>query len=236
VTAGATPAAAAALAAGKPGSATAGGSLRLGGVLRWAVVAALLALLLRMFVVQSFVIPSSSMDPTLRVGDRVIVSRWHHDVRRGDVVVFDGTGVFTADNPPARNVLVATGRGLGSLLGLPIGRRDYVKRVIGLPDDHVVCCDVDGRLTVNGVAARETYLPAGTAPSLTRFDVIVPADGLWVMGDNRGDSADSRAHLGDPGGGMVPVGNVVGPVLATWWPLAQARRVDAVDPSGAGSR
>ena len=107
---------------------------------------------------------------------------------------------------------------------------------IGLPGDHVLCCDVDGRLTVNGIVANESYLPPGTAASLTRFDVVVPADRLWVMGDNRGDSADSRAHLGDPGGGMVPVRNVIGPVLATWWPLGQARGVDAVDPLGTGTR
>jgi signal peptidase I len=208
----------------------------LGWVLRWALVAGLLALLLRTFVVQSFVIPSSSMDPTLRVGDRVVVSRWNHDLHRGDVVVFDGTGVFTADNPSARNSLVAAGRGLGSMLGLPIGRHDYVKRVIGLPDDHVVCCDATGRLSVNGVVAPESYLQPGVPPSLTTFDVRVPTDRLWVMGDNRGDSADSRAHLGDPGGGMVPVGNVVGPVLAVWWPLGQGRAVAAVDPLRAGGR
>jgi signal peptidase I len=204
--------------------------------MRWLVVAGLLALLLRTFVMQSFVIPSSSMDPTLRVGDRVVVSRWHHDLHRGDVVVFDGTGVFTADNPPARNMLVATGRGLGSLLGLPIGRHDYVKRVIGLPGDHVVCCDAAGHLSLNGVAAAEPYLQSGVSPSLTHFDVIVPADRLWVMGDNRADSADSRAHLGDPGGGMVPVANVVGPAVAVWWPLGQARTVAALDPLGAGAR
>jgi len=235
VTAGASPTASPAVAPVEAVAST-GRPRSWGWVLRWALVAGLLALLLRMFVVQSFVIPSSSMDPTLRVGDRVVVGRWHHDLHRGDVVVFDGTGVFAAANPPARNVLVAAGRGLGSVLGLPIGRHDYVKRVVGLPRDHVVCCDANGRLSVNGVLAPEPYLQPGVPPSLTPFDVRVPADRLWVMGDNRGDSADSRAHLGDPGGGMVPVANVVGPVLAVWWPLGQARAVAAADPLGAGGR
>ena len=198
-------------------------------------VAALLALLLRVFVVQSFVIPSSSMDPTLRVGDRVMVSRWHHELHRGDVVVFDGTGTFTADSTPAPSLLAAAGRGIGALFGLPIGRHDYVKRVIGLPGDRIMCCDATGRLTINGLPATEAYLSSGEAPSTISFDVTVPADRIWVMGDHRSDSADSRAHLGDPGGGMVPIDNVVGPVTTVWWPMTRARAISNIDPLAAGS-
>jgi signal peptidase I len=160
--------------------------------------------LVRSFVVAPFSIPSGSMEQTLQVGDRILVDRLSyrfHDVRRGDIVVFDGTEAF--------------GR-----LGNGPGETDYVKRVIGLPGDHVVCCDEHGRITVNGTPLAETrYLYPGDDPSELKFDEIVPAGRLWLMGDHRSDSLDSRAHLGDPGGGMVPIDKVVGRVMGVVWPL-----------------
>jgi signal peptidase I len=122
------------------------------------------------------------------------------------------------------------GRAVASGLGAPVGEHDYVKRVIGLPGDHVVCCDTGGRLTVNGIALNETYLAEGTAPSTDAFDVVVPSGRVGVRGENRSDSADSRAHLGDPGGGTVSLDRVVGRVVTVWWPLGRATGVGSPDP------
>ena len=169
------------------------------------VLAVLATILVRTFLVAPFSIPSGSMENTLRPGDRILVDRLSyrmHDVRRGDAVVFDGTEAF------------------GSLEG---GRTtDYVKRVIGLPGEHVVCCDTQGRILVDGRPLDESaYLHPGDVPSEMRFDVHVPAGKLWLMGDHRSDSLDSRAHLGDPGGGMVPIDKVIGKVLVVVWPLSR---------------
>jgi len=190
------------------------------GLLLPLVLALLLALLLRTFVVQSFSIPSYSMSPLLVPGERVLVWRVGagEDVRRGDVVVFDGTGTF-ADAPPDPQGLARVGAGLGSLLGFRPGETDFVKRVVGLPGDRVTCCDASGRLMVNGVALDEPYVSPGDAPSELRFDIEVPAGRLWLMGDHRSDSADSRAHLGSPGGGTIALDDVVGRVVAVTWPL-----------------
>jgi signal peptidase I len=166
------------------------------------VLVVVATLLVRAYVVAPFAIPSGSMENTLRPGDRVLVDRlslhWRA-VHRGDVVVFDGTEAF------------------GSLDHG--GTTDYVKRVIGLPGDRVACCDAAGRVTVNGVPLDEShYLYPGDAPSRVRFDVRVPPGDLWVMGDHRATSLDSRAHLGDPGGGFVPESRLIGRVLVVVWP------------------
>jgi signal peptidase I len=189
------------------------------------VVAGLAIALVRALLIQSFVVPTGSMTPTVEAGDRVLVSRLAYrtgSIRRGDIVVFDGAGVFAPDAEPARNPLASAGRGVAALFSLPVGSRDYVKRVIGLPGQRVVCCDPGGRLTVDGTPVAEPYLNPGDAASAVRFDVVVPADRLWVMGDHRSESADSRAHLGDPGGGTVPVDRVVGRVVSIYWPLSHA--------------
>ena len=108
-------------------------------------------------------------------------------------------------------------------IGLYPAGGHLVKRVIGVGGDHVVCCDSQGRVTVNGQALdEESYLPKGTAPSLTRFDRTVPKGHLWMMGDNRSDSSDSREHMGQPGGGYVSDDLVVGKVFALVWPLRRA--------------
>jgi signal peptidase I len=195
-------------------------------------LAGVLLVVVRLVLVQSFVIPTTSMQPTLQAGDRVLVSRLDYrfgDVHRGDVIVFDGGGVFGPAQPVSSTTLFRVGQAVAAALGAPVGEHDYVKRVIGLPGDRVVCCDVAGRLTVNGTALSESYLPVGTEPSTVRFDVVVPQGRLWVMGDNREDSADSRAHLGDPGGGTVPLARVVGRVVTVWWPLNRLAGVGPVD-------
>jgi signal peptidase I len=189
-------------------------------------VALAITFMVRLLVVQAFYIPSGSMEPTLHVGDRVLVSKLSYrlgEVQRGDVVVFDGRGSFAPlDAGTARGgALADLGQSAGTFLGVTPSERDFVKRVIGLPGDRVVCCDAAGLLTVNGRPLQEPYLPAGEPASAEAFDVVVPAGRLWVMGDHRSDSADSRAHLGDPGGGTVPLDRVIGKVLVRFWPLTR---------------
>jgi signal peptidase I len=191
------------------------------GVLAVAVTVAIVRALL----VQSFVVPTGSMTPTVRAGDRVLVSRMSYklgSVHRGDVIVFNGAGVFDPVVTPSASMLAGVGRAIASAFSLPVGSHDYVKRVIGLPGDRVVCCDAQSRITVNGAALNEPYLDPGDEPSTQRFDIVVPKGRFWVMGDHRSDSADSRAHLGDPGGGTVPEDRVVGKVVGIYWPLSHA--------------
>lgn len=192
-------------------------------------IALLLVLLVRSFVVQTFSIPSDSMQPTLQPGERVLVWRVDaSDVQRGDVVVFDGTGTF-ADAPPDPQGLAAVGAGVAGVLGFRPGESDFVKRVVGLPGDRITCCDDQGRLLVDGEPLDEPYVQPGDAPSELRFDIEVPEGRLWVMGDHRSDSVDSRSHLGSPGGGTIALDDVIGRVVAITWPL------DAVGTVGRGS-
>lgn len=207
--------------------------------LRWLVgpaVLLLLVIVVRSFVVTPFAIPSGSMENTLLVGDRILVTRTTDpvDLRRGDIVVFDASRAFH---------LKAADRGvLGSLVGAIeslIGQgqdTDYVKRLVGLPGDHVRCCAADGRLEVNGTPIDEPYLKPGQQPSLTTFDVTLPPDRFWVMGDNRGDSADSRSHLGDPGGGTLPGEDVIGKVWVRYWPLDRLGAPDQGAPAAVPAR
>lgn len=192
-------------------------------------IALLLVLLVRSFVAEAFSIPSASMRPTLEPGERVLVWRvGAGDVRRGDVVVFDGAGTFS-DAPADAEGLARAGADLGRLLGFRPGEADYVKRVVGLPGDRITCCDEQGRLLVDGVPLAEPYLFPGDAASDVEFDIEVPDGRLWLMGDHRSDSVDSRSHLGSPGGGTVSLDDVIGRVVAVTWPLS------AVGTVGRGS-
>lgn len=163
--------------------------------------------------------PERAVQDTLLIGDRILVSRLTApaDVRRGDIIVFDASRAFNL-KVPDRGPLQTLVDAVGSLTGTG-APTDYVKRVVGVPGDHVRCCARDGRLEVNGVAVTEPYIAPGQRPSTITFDVTVPPDRFWVMGDNRGASADSRAHLGDPGGGMVPGEDIIGKVWVRYWPL-----------------
>jgi signal peptidase I len=197
-------------------------------------VALLVMLLVRGFLVQSFYVPSGSMEPTIEPGDRILVNKLADgdSVRRGDVVVFDGTTSFAvADRTPHQDdgAIGKALAGAASLVGINLGEQDFVKRVIGLPGDHVVCCDAQGRLTVNGKAIDEPYVMAGDDPSALDFDITVPLGRVWVMGDHRSDSADSRSHLGDPGGGTVRLSDVIGRASATYWPLSRIGRFERPD-------
>lgn len=162
------------------------------------------------FVGQIFSIPSDSMQMTVSPGERVFaekVSYRFRSIERGDVVVFDGKGIF---NEPAP------------------GATMFVKRVVGLPGERIACCDASGKLTVDGVALDESqYLFPGDVPSSLTFSVRVPVGKLWLMGDHRSDSADSRAYLGAPGGGFVPEERVVGRAMAVVWPLSSGRSIDS---------
>jgi signal peptidase I len=193
---------------------------RLGYYLQVAVVALVFMMCVRAFLVQSFAVPTGSMEQTLVPGDRILVNRLQRgpSIQRGDIVVFDGTGTFEPAAASSGGGLAQLVRSAVSLVSLSSGA-DYVKRVVGMPGDRVTCCDATGRLTVNGVAVDEPYLFTGDVPSTLTFDVIVPAGRIWVMGDHRSDSADSRAYLGRPGGGMVPLDDVVGKAWVRYWPL-----------------
>jgi signal peptidase I len=191
------------------------------------VVAALaLTILLKSFVVEVFSIPSGSMENTLIPGDRVLVSKIVYKFRgieRGDVVVFSGQGSWGPDAPPPPgNPFARLWNDATNLVGVTAPGTDYIKRVIGLPGDHVACCDAHGRVTVNGVPLSEqSYIYPGDVPSQVPFSITVPPGRLWVLGDNRGDSDDSRYRANDPGDGTVPESAVVGRAWLIIWPLSR---------------
>ncbi|MBA2739238.1 MAG: signal peptidase I [Actinomycetota bacterium] len=183
--------------------------------------ALVLAVVVKAFVVQAFFVPSGSMEPQFVQGDRILVEKisyWNDDVHRGDVVVFDDPGGWlgAVESKEATGIVQ---RAL-EMIGLYPTGGHLVKRVVGVGGDRVMCCDDRGRVSVNGLALLEgSYLKDGAVPSEQTFDVKVPADSLWVMGDNRLESGDSRVHIGGPGGGFVPTDGVVGKVWSIVWPL-----------------
>lgn len=190
------------------------------------VGALVISALLRAFVGQMFIIPSGSMQTTLEINDRVVVSKLT-DFKRGDIVVFEDPDNWIVSRPAERSQLGKVGETIGVLPAT--GTNHLVKRVIGMPGDRVKCCDAQGRMSVNGAALDETaYLYSGpdgsqVRPSDTDFEVVVPKDRMFVMGDHRDESGDSRIHLqeGTPKGmrAFVPVSTVVGPVVAIAAPL-----------------
>ena len=190
------------------------------------VVAALaLSLLLKTFVMQSFWIPSPSMEDTLATGDRILVTKWRPglmDLRRGDMVVFADPGGWLpgVSSPPPTGFSGAMTTAFTFVGLLPDNPDEHlVKRVIGLPGDQVTCTDENAAVHVNGEPVDEPYLRAGSQPCGRVYDITVPEGYLWVLGDNRNNSADSRSHMGRPGGGSIPLTNVVGTVFVTVWPL-----------------
>jgi len=188
-------------------------------------IALVLAVGIKYFFVQAFYIPSPSMEPMFIKNDRILVQKVSYwgdkGPKRGDIIVFkDPAHWLSADE--TRTPTNPVTKGLEAVGLYPSGGH-LVKRVIGVGGDRVKCCDAEGRVTVNGKALDETsYLPKGTLPSDEPFDVRVPEGHLWVMGDNRGDSADSRVHMGQPGGGFVSDDLVVGKVWALIWPWKRA--------------
>lgn len=192
-------------------------------------LALVLAIAIKALFMQAFYIPSGSMNDTLVLNDRILVQKVSYwgdgGPERGDIVVFADPGGWLEGRAaePTTNPVV---RGL-ELFGLYPTGGHLVKRVIGVGGDQVRCCDKEGRILVSGVPLNEqAYLAAGEKPSLIDFKIDVPEGYLWVQGDNRSNSADSRVHLGDPGGGLVPVDDVVGKVFAVVWPLSHAKMVE----------
>ncbi|HEY6277778.1 MAG TPA: signal peptidase I [Streptosporangiaceae bacterium] len=189
--------------------------------------AAVFTIVTKAFVAQAFLVPTASMADTVRPGDRVLVNKlvYHfRGVARGDIVVFSGNGSWGPPPGPLASPVARWYRDVLAAVGLASNGTDYIKRVIGLPGDRVACCDARGRITVNGVPLNEGgYLYPGEQPSDEPFQVTVPPGRLWVMGDNRADSADSRDHPGDPGDGTIPETAVVGRALAVIWPPSQVR-------------
>jgi signal peptidase I len=189
------------------------------------VFALFLAFLIKTFLVQAFYIPSGSMQNTLAIGDRVLVNRaavWlGSQPQRGQIVVFQDPGGWLTDEPaPSTNIVTKVLTFVGVL---PADDGDLIKRVIGVGGDHVVCCNAQGDITVNGVALDETsYLYPGDSPDSggNPFDITVPQGRLWVMGDHRSVSLDSRSHQ-DLNGGTIPVSAVVGRADVIVWPVSQ---------------
>ena len=192
------------------------------------VIALLLAVVIKTYAIQAFFIPSGSMENTLEINDRVLVNKLVYDVRgihRGDIVVFNGDGSWDPGTAPRNtNFVVKFGQGFASMFGFGHPGDILIKRVIGLPGDKVACCDAQGRVTVNGVPLTEqSYLYPGDSPSEIRFNIVVQPGRLWVMGDHRLISDDSRSHLGDPGGGTIPENAVIGRAFVIIWPLSRWR-------------
>ena len=199
------------------------------------IVALVVSLFIKSFLVQFFYIPSGSMENTLQIKDRVAVNKVpfiSNNIKRGDVVVFRdpnnwlpeiidySTNQYLAK---AKSALVAVGV-------LPNPAKQYlVKRVVGVGGDRVVCCTKDGKLTINGVEVTEPYIFAGNKPSEMNFDVTVPKGKLWVMGDHRGASADSRYHQEDINKGFVPASKVSGRVVGVIWPFKNITYIPRVD-------
>lgn len=199
-----------------------------------AAIALVISFLIKTFLVQAFWIPSGSMEQTLQIGDRVLVSKVSAGslgLDRGDIIVFEDPGGWLppaqqVERGPVMDVVVGTLEFVG--LAPTAEGNHLIKRVIGTGGDHVVCCDDAGRLTVNGhPVEEEDYLFPGDDPSQEPFDVVVPDDSLWMMGDHRSNSRDSRANDDGTGrAGAVPVDNVVGQAAALVWPLGRAEWFD----------
>ena len=191
------------------------------------VLAALVvSIVVKTFIVHFFFVPSGSMQNTLQIGDRIAVNKFaamFSDIRRGEVVVFkDPDNWLGAPPVPTGSRITQDVKSALVDVGvLPDPATQYlVKRVIGVGGDTVVCCDVKGHLVVDGVSINEPYIFAGNTPSDMKFSVHVPQGYIWVMGDHRAASADSRFHTDDVHKGMVPLSDVIGRAEFIVWPFS----------------
>jgi len=200
------------------------------------LIAVLVSFLVKTFLVRSFYIPSGSMQDTLQIDDRILVDEItprFGGYEHGDIVVFrDPGGWLPVHTDPPRPLVVEALDWTLSLIGVSAPDSDdhLVKRIIGMPGDQVVCCNAIGQITVNGVPIdEESYLKLPTADSPASadpFDVEVPENKLWVLGDNRYSSKDSRYNTDQPGEGFVPIDNVVGRAFLTTWPFSRFGMLD----------
>jgi signal peptidase I len=185
------------------------------------VCALVLSVVVRTFFVQAFFVPSASMENTLQIDDRILASKITtaiSGVKRGEIIVFKDPGGWL---PKTKREVGPVSSALEFIGLLPSSAGDdLVKRAIALGGDRIMCCDANGQIVLNGVALDEPYIKPGRGTDQVAFDLVVPQDSIFVMGDNRGASADSRYHLQQNEGG-VPVGNVVGRVVLKVWPLDQ---------------
>jgi signal peptidase I len=195
-------------------------------------VALLLSVLIKAFLIRSFFIPSGSMLETLQINDRIIVNVLTPEVmpvQRGDIVVFQDPGGWLGvasevDKPTIEQLSDFV---LGTFgITAPDSAEHLVKRVIGVGGDVITCCNADGKLLVNGIAIDEPYIRDGSNPSDVEFQVTVPDGYLWVMGDNRGNSTDSRFHQDLPSKGFVSLEVVVGRALLVSWPVENWNYLD----------
>ncbi len=197
-------------------------------------LAIIVSLFIKSFLVQFFFIPSGSMENTLQINDRVAVNRipfLHDNIERGDVIVFRDPAGWLADpdESSGNRVIGAIKDGLVLVGIVPNPAKQYlVKRVIGVAGDQVIA--KDKVLTINGEKTQEPYIFAGNTPSDTDFNVTVPAGKVWVMGDHRGASGDSRVHQDDINNGMVPVDKITGQAFAVIWPLNRLGVISSHDP------
>ncbi|MDZ5078529.1 signal peptidase I [Nesterenkonia sp. HG001] len=203
------------------------------------LVAVLAATAVRTLVIDVYTVDQVSMQPTLDDGERILVDRSYPDedgVRRGDVVVFDGTGSF-APYQRDQGAMVRFVQHIGHWFGQGSPPQTYVKRVIGVGGDTVACCDAQGRVTVGDEPLEEPYLlqPAtrSTPASEQSFEVQVPEGRFWVMGDNRTESVDSRALLGAPGGGMISEDRLIGRATDVFLPWSSRRHLAELPASEA---
>lgn len=200
------------------------------------VVAILVSFVIKTFFVRSFYIPSGSMEQTLLVKDRILVDELtprFTGYERGNVVVFrDPGGWLPVTVAPEQPPLVAAFDWLLSIVGIsaPDSEDHLIKRIIGVGGDHVVCCNALGQVTVNGTPIDETpYLDLAdgqSAPQPVPYDVTVPQGSLWVLGDNRDHSKDSRYNVDQPSHGFVPIENVVGRAFLITWPFSRFGTID----------
>jgi signal peptidase I len=208
------------------------------------VIAFVLALLVKTFLVQAFFIPSGSMEQTLHgctgcTGDRVLVNKvpyWFGEPKPGDIVVFKGPSTWTPEVAvaPPSNWFSGTLLWLGRAVGVaPPSDEDFVKRVIATGGQTVQCCDAQGRVTVDGKPLHEPYIYQNTPIDSRPFGpVTVPQGRLWVMGDHRSNSADSRVHLTDKFSGTIAVDDVIGKAAVVVWPLHRFHILHAPDIQG----
>jgi len=189
------------------------------------IAALVVSIIVKTFLVHFFYIPSGSMENTLQVGDRIAVNKFgalFTDIKRGEVVVFSDPDKWLGNSAESEDsgIGAVVKTGLITVGVLPDPAKQYlIKRVIGVGGDKVVCCDKAGKVQVNGVSITEPYVFAGDKPSDVQFNVDIPKGFIWVMGDHRGASADSRFHPDSANNGMVPLSKVVGRAVFVVWPF-----------------